>query len=113
MTTIVLYVFVVCAVAAVLYALAALVFGRGEGLPPLPPGTTPTVLPVSGVTAADVRALRFQQVLRGYRPAEVDWALEQLAKEIESLRAQLGADPPVDDKDGVQQGRAARPGDDR
>lgn len=93
MTTIVLYLLIVAAVAALLFVLAALVFGRGEGLPPLPKGSTPTVLPFSGITAADVRALRFQQVLRGYKASEVDWALAQLAKEIDALRAQVAAHP--------------------
>lgn len=91
MTTVVLYLLIVAAVAALLFALAALVFGRGEGLPPLPAGATPTALPPSGVTGADVRALRFQQGLRGYKMAEVDWALAQLAREVDTLRAQLAA----------------------
>ena len=42
-----------------------------------------------GVTGADVDSLRFQQVLRGYRASEVDWALARLGAEIDSLRAQL------------------------
>jgi DivIVA domain-containing protein len=43
------------------------------------------------VTSADVDALRFQQVLRGYKASEVDWALHRLGMEIDSLRAQLEA----------------------
>lgn len=88
---IVLYALGLLAVAAVLYGVAALVFGRGDETPPLETGATPTVLPADDVAGADVRALRFQQVVRGYKPAEVDWALERLAREIDVLRARLAA----------------------
>ncbi|KXO88893.1 DivIVA domain-containing protein [Tsukamurella pseudospumae] len=90
---IVLYALGLLAVAAVLYGVAALVFGRGDETPPLETGATPTVLPAEDVAGADVRALRFQQVVRGYKPAEVDWALERLAREIDVLRARLAAEP--------------------
>ena len=99
MLTMLLYILIVAVVAAVLFVAASAVFGREEELAPLPPGTTPTVLPVEGITAADVRALRFQQTLRGYKASEVDWALDRLAEEIEYLRAQLQelqAEPAVD-----------------
>ncbi|CAM3315856.1 DivIVA domain-containing protein [Tsukamurella hominis] len=89
---IVLYALGLLAVAAVLYGVAALVFGRGDDTPPLETGATPTVLPAEDVAGADVRALRFQQVVRGYKPAEVDWALERLAREIDVLRARLAAE---------------------
>ena len=72
-----------------LFLLAAAVFGRSEELAPLPRGTTATVLPAEDVTGADVRALRFQQVLRGYKASEVDWALDRLGAEIDALRAEL------------------------
>jgi DivIVA domain-containing protein len=91
MLTLVLYVVAVAVVGAVLFAIASAVFGRSEDLPPLPEHTTATVLPVADITADDVRALRFRQVLRGYQASEVDWALERLALEIESLREQLRA----------------------
>ena len=93
MTTFVVYVVVLAFVAGGFFLVASLVFGRGEELAPLPPGTTPTVLPESVITATDVRALRFRQVVRGYRAAEVDWALERLAGEIERLRAELDHQP--------------------
>lgn len=89
---ILLYALGLLAVAAVLYGVAALVFGRGDETPPLETGSTPTVLPAEDVTGADVRALRFQQVVRGYKPAEVDWALERMAREIDVLRTQLAAE---------------------
>ncbi|MDM7489580.1 DivIVA domain-containing protein [Rhodococcus sp. CSLK01-03] len=91
MLTVLLYLFVVVVVGAVLFLVASAVFGRGETLAPIPPGATATALPVTDVTGADVRELRFQQVLRGYKTAEVDWALDRLAHEIDDLRARLAA----------------------
>eukprot|EP01133_Synstelium_polycarpum_P028256 gene28256-34239_t len=88
--TILLYLIVMALVGAMIFLAASAVFGRSEELPPLPPGTTATVLPAEDVTGADVDALRFQQVLRGYKASEVDWALHRLGLEIDSLRAQLG-----------------------
>jgi DivIVA domain-containing protein len=76
-------------VAAVVFLLSALVFGRGEELAPLPPGASPTRLPVSEVTSNDIRNLRFQQVLRGYKMTEVDWVLDRLATEVDELRARI------------------------
>ncbi|HEX7824570.1 MAG TPA: DivIVA domain-containing protein, partial [Mycobacterium sp.] len=58
-------------------------------LPPLPRGTTATVLPASGVTASDVDAVKFTQTLRGYKTSEVDWVLDRLAQELDSLRGEL------------------------
>ncbi|TSE01916.1 DivIVA domain-containing protein [Skermania sp. ID1734] len=89
MLTILMYVVIVGLVATVLFLVASAVFGRSEELPPLPPGTTPTVLPAADVTGDDVRALRFQQVVRGYKASEVDWALARLAAEIDTLRGQV------------------------
>ena len=89
MTLILLYLVVLILVAAVLFGIASLVFGRGEQLPPLPPETTATELPASGITGADVEAVKFTQVLRGYKASEVDWVLERLGAEIDQLRAQL------------------------
>jgi DivIVA domain-containing protein len=81
--TALIYLVVMAAVAAVVFGITALVFGRGEELPPLAPGATPTRLPVEGVTGADVRELRFPQAVRGYRMAEVDWVLDRLASELD------------------------------
>ncbi|MFD1152225.1 DivIVA domain-containing protein, partial [Saccharothrix hoggarensis] len=89
MTSALIYIVVMALVAAVVFLLAALVFGRGEELAPLPPGASPTRLPAEDVTADDVRALKFQQVLRGYKMTEVDWALERLADEVERLRERV------------------------
>ncbi|WP_420881110.1 DivIVA domain-containing protein [Rhodococcus sp. (in: high G+C Gram-positive bacteria)] len=89
MLTVLIYLLVMVLVGGLLFLGASAVFGRSEELPPLPPGTTATVLPAADVTGADVKALRFQQTLRGYKAGEVDWALDRLGKEIDSLRAQL------------------------
>ncbi|MGO4616479.1 DivIVA domain-containing protein [Nocardia sp. 2YAB30] len=89
MLTMLLYVLIVGLVAAVLFLLASAVFGRSEELGPLPEGTTATLLPAEGITGADVRALRFQQVVRGYKAAEVDWALARLAARIDELQRQV------------------------
>lgn len=86
MLTVLIYLLVMVAVGTVIYLLAALVFGRGEELAPLAPGATPTTLPPSAITGDDVRALRFQQVVRGYRMSEVDWALRRLASELDAVR---------------------------
>ena len=89
MTLVLLYLLVLVLVAAVLFVVASALFGRGEPLPPLPRATTATVLPASGVTGADVDAVKFTQTLRGYKTSEVDWVLDRLAQELESLRGQL------------------------
>ncbi|HME15917.1 MAG TPA: DivIVA domain-containing protein [Mycobacterium sp.] len=89
MALVLLYVVVLVLVAIVLFGVVSLLFGRGEPLPPLPRGTTPTVLPASGVTGADVDAVKFTQTLRGYKTSEVDWVLDRLGQELDSLRGQL------------------------
>ena len=91
MTLILLYLVVLVLVAIVLFGIASLVFGRGEQLPPLPQATTATVLPAATVTRADVDAVKFTQVLRGYKTSEVDWVLDRLGAEIDLLRAELDA----------------------
>ena len=91
MTLILVYLVVLILVAIVLFGVGSVIFGRGERLPPLPRGTTATVLPASEVTGADVDALQFTQALRGYRVGEVDWVLERLGQELDQLRGQLAA----------------------
>ncbi len=83
MGTALIYLLVVVVVAAAFFGLAALVFGRGEELPPLPPDATPTRLPSRAISAYHVRALKFPLALRGYRMTEVDWVLDRLAGELE------------------------------
>lgn len=84
-----IYLVVMVLVAAVVYLLASAVFGRGEELAPLPPGASPTRLPADDATGDDIRAVRFQQVLRGYKMSEVDWVLERLGTEVDELRARI------------------------
>ena len=91
MTLILVYLVVLILVAVVLFGIASLMFGRGEQLPPLTRATTATVLPASVVTGTDVAAVKFTQVLRGYKTSEVDWVLERLGAELDQLRAELGA----------------------
>jgi DivIVA domain-containing protein len=79
------YLIVVAAVAAALFGIATVVFGRGEELAPLAPGATPTRLPASEMDGTDVRELRFPQAVRGYRMAEVDWVLDRLADELDRV----------------------------
>jgi DivIVA domain-containing protein len=80
-TLILLYLVVLILIGVVLFGVASLIFGRGEELPPLPRATTATVLPASGVTGEDVDAVKFTQVLRGYKTSEVDWVLDRLGAE--------------------------------
>jgi DivIVA domain-containing protein len=90
-TLILLYLVVLILVAVVLFGVGSVLFGRGEVLPPLPSSTTATVLPASGVTGADVEAVKFTQTLRGYKTSEVDWVLDRLGQELDLLRGQLAA----------------------
>lgn len=91
MVTALIYLLVLLLVAVVVYLLAVFVFGRGEQLAPLPPGSSPTRLPAGRLTGDDARAVRFQQALRGYKMSEVDWVIERMAEEIDLLRAELDA----------------------
>jgi DivIVA domain-containing protein len=92
-TTLLVYVVVLVVVGGLLFMLVSLVFGRGEEMAPLPAGTTATVLPERDVRGVDVRELKFQQVVRGYKASEVDWALDRLAGEIDELRSRLEPEP--------------------
>jgi DivIVA domain-containing protein len=87
--TALIYLVVMILVAAVIYLLASAVFGRGEELAPLPPGASPTRLPSGAVTGEDIRTVRFQPVLRGYKMSEVDWVMARLGTELDELRARL------------------------
>lgn len=89
MTTALFYLVVMVFVAALVFLLASVLFGRGEELPPLPPGASPTRLPANDVTSDDLRDVRFQLVLRGYKMSEVDWVLARLGEELDDLRAKV------------------------
>ena len=120
MTLILLYLVVLILVAIVLFGVGSALFGRGEVLPPLPSATTATVLPASGVTSADVDAVKFTQTLRGYKTSEVDWVLDRLGQELDLLRGQLatvqatgsGSDEILDEEQ-VEGGVHALPTEDR
>jgi DivIVA domain-containing protein len=49
------------------------------------------MLPASGVTGRDVDAVKFTQVLRGYKTSEVDWLLDRLGAELDQLHGELVA----------------------
>lgn len=91
MLTIVIYVVVTLIVAAALFALSVVVFGRSELLPGVARGHTVTQLPEGPITGSDLRAVQFGMSARGYTMAEVDWALEQAAAEIDRLRSGVDA----------------------
>ncbi|MCH9668294.1 MAG: DivIVA domain-containing protein [Actinomycetia bacterium] len=91
MTLVLLYLVVLVLVGVVLFAVGSVLFGRGEVLPALPRATTATVLPASGVTGADIDAVKFTQTLRGYKTSEVDWVLDRLGQELDLLRGELAA----------------------
>ncbi|QUR68540.1 DivIVA domain-containing protein [Mycobacterium spongiae] len=112
MALVLLYLVVLVLVAIVLFGAASLLFGRGEQLPPLPRATTATVLPAYGVTGADVDAVKFTQVLRGYKTSEVDWVLERLGRELDVLRGELAAMHAADNRSDVDGPDAANVADD-
>lgn len=64
------------------------------------------MLPASGVTGADVEDVKFAQTLRGYKTSEVDWVLERLGAELDSLRGELALLRGVHEQ-GVEDRRAA------
>lgn len=89
MTTALIYLLVMVLVAAVVFLLATVVFGRGEELAPLAPESSPTRLPAEDMTGDDVSRVKFQLVLRGYKMSEVDWVMSRLGDEIDTLRSRV------------------------
>jgi DivIVA domain-containing protein len=90
-TTVLQYLVIAGVIGLVVFALATFVFGRGEQLAPLSPRVSPTELPEQGMSAEDVRRVRFAMALRGYRMSDVDWALDRMADELERLRGKVAA----------------------
>jgi DivIVA domain-containing protein len=82
------YLVIAVVVAAALFGIVVVVFGRGEELPPLPPRATPTRLPEGELAGGNVRELRFPQAVRGYRMDEVDWVLDRVADELDRVGAE-------------------------
>lgn len=95
MLTALLYVLLVVLVAALLFLLATVVFGRGEQLTALPRRVRVADPAPGPVTGDCVRELRFTLAFRGYRQDEVDRALARLAAEIDLLRAAESAPAPA------------------
>lgn len=71
-------------VVLVIGGVAVVAAGRGGSLGPAYDDRGDVRLPAEGpVTAEDLRALRFNTVLRGYRPSEVDALLDRLTAQLE------------------------------
>lgn len=85
-TTVLFYLVIAAVIGLVVFFLAVLVFGRGEQMAPLDPRTSPAELPDHDIDSEDVRKIRFALALRGYRMSDVDWTLERLSEQIDSLR---------------------------
>ncbi len=66
-------------------AVAVVATGRGDSLAPAYDDRPDVRVPAEGsLTAADLRAVRFSTVFRGYRASEVDALLERLAEEYDA-----------------------------
>ena len=80
---------VVIVVAAVLFAVGAFIAGRLDGAVRWPPDAKPFPLPEGRLDARDVARARFGLAFRGYRMADVDAALGQIAGELAARDAEL------------------------
>jgi DivIVA domain-containing protein len=88
----VVFVLGVLVVGALLFLGASLLLGRGETQPPAELDRSPVELPDDRPVAGDdVRALRISPAFRGYRMAEVDWLLDQLARTLDERDATIAA----------------------
>lgn len=87
MGSVIIFVVVTVIVGVVLYLVSSLVAGRGEPLPPVAADQTLAELPAGDLSGDDARNLRFRVAVRGYDMQEVDWAIAELAAEIDRLRA--------------------------
>jgi DivIVA domain-containing protein len=111
----VIQLFLVLAVLAVVFGVAAAVTGKAEGLSHEPQDLASVGIPRDrAMTVEDVLGLRFALAVRGYRMDEVDDALDRLAAEIASrdatiahLHAELdAAHGPADAEDDASAGDA-------
>jgi DivIVA domain-containing protein len=98
---------VIVVVGGAIFAAAARLLERTPGLAAAPPDGAWSPLPEGrALTGVDVRGLRFDTAVRGYRMAQVDSALARLDVELEtahsritqleSALAQLGASGSID-----------------
>ena len=80
-------------------AVAVVAAGRGGSMGPAYDDRHDVRLPADRpATGDDLRALRFNTVLRGYRPSEVDAMIERLAAQLDR-RADAGTDTGKDRDD--------------
>jgi DivIVA domain-containing protein len=81
----------------VIGAVAVVAAGRGASLGPSYDDRGDVRLPVDRpVTGDDLRRLRFNTVLRGYRASEVDALIERLAAQLDEPRPNGGTDGGMD-----------------
>ncbi|MEU9334194.1 DivIVA domain-containing protein [Streptomyces sp. NPDC048290] len=89
----VMFLFLVVALAVVVGAVTLLVVGGSDGGGPLPDATPERLhdplAPDRPLGRADVDALRFPLAVRGYRMAEVDDALNRLGAELAERDARI------------------------
>lgn len=107
--TVIEYLVIAALIAAALFVIATVVFGRQEQIAPLPARVSPSELPADEMRGDHVRQIRFGLALRGYRMSDVDWTLDRLALEIDRLNEELGerptqpiGEPPTQPENGVQ-----------
>lgn len=82
-------------------AVAVVAAGRGDSLGPAYDDRADVLLPADRpVTGADLRALRFNTVLRGYRASEVDALIDRLAAQLDEPGNEPGNDHADDRRDG-------------
>ncbi len=90
----------------VLGAVAVVAAGRGASMGPAYPDRADVALPGDRpVTGDDLRALRFNTAVRGYRASEVDALIDLLAAQLDERRGGAGdqgsgssADPAGDEQ---------------
>ncbi len=88
----VVFVVGVLVVGSLLFLLSSVLLGRGETQPPADLDVSPLVLPDDRpVLGDDVRAAELSVTVRGYRMAEVDWLLDQLAQVLDERDAEIAA----------------------
>ena len=76
-------------------AVAAVAAGRGDSMGPAYDDRADVRLPAERpVTAQDLRALRFNTALRGYRASEVDALIDRLATQLEDEEGPSTGAPP-------------------
>nr|WBO80204.1 DivIVA domain-containing protein [Streptomyces sp. SBE_14.2] len=105
----VMFLFLVVALAVVVAAVTLAVVGGGEGGGPLPdaaPERLQDSLPYDRpVARADIESLRFPLAARGYRMSDVDDALSRLGAELDERDARI-----ADLEAALAGARSARPG---